>query len=264
MLKKFTRSAAFLITVAPFIFLILGAMSSDSAIARLDFKDISLSDLTNNLSRSLDLGILQSLLNTLAICLPMVLLQVSSSILAAYAFAYLDFKAKRLLFILITGSYLIPAVATFLPLYFVMTAIGIKGTPLGILLPFVLFSPYAIVMLRERFEAVPRELLDQAKIDGLGNWGVLTKIVVPLTRSFLALLSIITFVSSWNAFLWPRLIAGSNWPTITVAIAGLQSQYDSHWNLVLSATLIAVIPALSVFAVARKNLMRNPLAELEI
>lgn len=264
MIRKSVNLIAVFATLAPFTLLLLGAMSSDSAIARVDFSQASFGYLVENLSEVLDAGIGAAILNTLAICLPMMLLQITSSVFAAFAFAWIDFRNKKTLYLVLIGSYLIPSVATFLPLFFLITALGFKGTLLGILLPFVLFSPYAIVLLRERFEAVPRDLIDQGRIDGLGNLGLLVKVVLPISRSFVALLAVITFVSTWNAFLWPRLIAGSEFPTITVSIAGLQSQYDSHWNLVLAASLLALIPAIAIFAFARKSLIRNPLAELDI
>lgn len=248
------------ITLLPFALLVLGAMSSDSAIARLDFGSASFANLLSNIQPS----IWQALTNTLVICIPMVLLQIGSSIFAAYAFAYFDFKRKQLLFSMLIFSYLLPAVATMLPLFFVMTALGLKGSPAGILLPFVLFSPYAVVLLRERFEAIPRELIDQGRIDGLSTWGILVSVVAPLSRTFIGLLALITFVSTWNAYLWPRLIAGTDFPTVTVAIGALQGQYDSHWNLVLAATLLAVIPALTSFAIAGRSLVRNPLEEIDI
>lgn len=264
MIKRVIKWIAIFAFTAPFMLLVLGAMSSAESIARLDFSRASFEHLLINFADISNAGIFQALANTLAISIPMVVLQCTSSVLAAFAFAYFDFKRKQLLYLLIIGSYLIPAVATLLPLYFVMTAAGFKGSPAGILLPFALYSPYAITLLRERFEAVPRELLDQARIDGLGNWALLIRIVMPISRSFISLLAVITFISTWNSYLWPRLIAGTEWPTITVAIASLQSQYDSHWNLVLSAALFAVIPALLAFAISRRNIIRNPLAEIDI
>lgn len=264
MTKNVVRGLAIIGTLAPFVLLVLGAFSDDSAISRLAFNEVRIENLGDNLTQVIDRGFSTAVFNTLWICLPMVFVQLGSAALAAYAFANFEFKHKKLFFTLIVGSYLIPSIATFLPLYFLMNSIGLKGSLGGILLPFVLFSPYAVVMLRERFEAIPREIIDQSRIDGLTEWGILTRVAIPMIRSFIALLALITFVSTWNAYLWPRLVAGSEWPTVTVAVANLQSQFDSHWNLVLSATLLAIIPAMSAFILARKNMIRSPLAELEI
>lgn len=259
-LRILVNGIALILTLIPFVLLIAGAGSTNQEIANLDFSKASMATWYNNLNP----GIISAMWNTLLICIPMVLLQVMSSVLGAFAFAHFKFRGKKTLYFLMISSYLIPGVVTMLPLFFLMTALGLKGSPLGILLPFVLFSPYAIVLLRERFEAVPLDLIDQARLDGLGNWGVLWRISLPITRSFVVLLSVITFVSTWNAYLWPRLIAGAEFPLVTVNIASMQSQYDSHWNLVLAAALLAAVPALSSFVIAKKNLVRNPLEEIEL
>lgn len=264
MTRKLIIALAIVFTLAPFGLLALGAMSSDAGIARLDFSEVSTNYLIENLQAVSASGIVTAIWNTVWIAIPMVVMQVISSILAAFAFSQFNFRGKKILFAVLVSSYLLPAVVTLLPLFFLMTAAGLKGSPLGILLPFALFSPYAIVLLRERFEAVPREILDQARVDGLSAWGLLLKVFLPLTRGFVALLAVITFVSTWDSYLWPRLIAGSEFPLINVAIAGLQSQYDSHWNLVLTATLLAVLPAIAALFAAKKNLLRNPIAEIEI
>jgi multiple sugar transport system permease protein len=249
-------------TLLPFALLLIGAASSDASILRSDFSSASFENFWHNLSRVNRLS--EALWNTTVSCLILIATQLSSSILAAYAFAHFNFKAKKPLFALLIVSYLVPGVVTLLPLFFLVTSLGLKGNPVGLLLPLALFSPYAIVLLRQRFEAVPRELLDQAKLDGLGNFGILTKLLVPISRSFIVLLAVITFVSNWNAFLWPRLITGSSWPVISVAIASVRTQYDSHWNLVLAAVTAALIPALSTFVIARRNLIINPLEDVEL
>lgn len=248
-------------TLLPFALLLIGAASGDSSILRNDFSSVSIENFWNNLSRVN--GLSEALWNTIGYCLILIVTQLSSSILAAYAFAHFDFKGKKPLFTLLIVSYLVPGVVTLLPLFFLITSLGLKGSLAGLVLPMALFSPYAIVLLRQRFEAVPRELLDQAKLDGLGKFGVLIKLLVPISRSFIVLLAVITFVSNWNAFLWPRLITGNSWPVISVAIASVRTQYDSHWNLVLAAVTVALIPALSSFVIARRNLIINPLEDVE-
>jgi len=249
-------------TLVPFALLLVGASSSDASILRNDFSDISINNFWQNLDRVN--GLTEAFWNTSVYCLILIVTQLSSSILAAYAFAHFNFKAKKTLFALLVVSYLFPAVVTLLPLFFLVTSLGLKGSLAGLLLPMALFSPYAIVLLRQRFEAVPRELLDQAKLDGLGNFGILTRVLLPLSRSFIVLLAVITFVSNWNAFLWPRLVTGNNWPVISVAISSVRTQYDSHWNLVLAAVTVALIPALSSFVIARRNLVINPLEDVDL
>jgi multiple sugar transport system permease protein len=254
------------ITVLPFALIVLGAMSSNAAIARLDFSKISFSTLLANFSEVLwQHGALYSaILNTLILCAAMLAFQIPAAVLSAFAFAFFEFKGKKLAYAILLASFLVPSVTTVLPLFFIMTAMGLKGSPIGILLPYILFSPYALALLRDRFEAIPQELIDQGRIDGLSNFGLLAKLVVPVSKSFIWLLSLITFVAMWNAFLWPRLIAGNSWPTVTIAIGALQGQYDSAWNLVLAATVLALIPATAAFVISQKNLVNNYLEEIDL
>ncbi|MDH6532584.1 multiple sugar transport system permease protein [Aurantimicrobium minutum] len=265
-LPKILILSLFLVaTVVPFVLVALGAMSSDAALSRLDFGQASPAQFVDNISEVLwgPSNFAAALGNSLLLCVVMVVIQVPSTLIAAYAFAFFSFPGKRGLYVTLLAAYLIPAVTTVIPLFFVMTALGMKGTPLGILLPYVLFSPYALVLFRERFETLPRELLDQARVDGLGPWGVLWFVAAPAMKSFITLISLVTFVTMWNAFLWPRLIAGSDWPTATVAMSSLQGQYDSNWHLVLSAAFLALIPALSAFVIVRNNLVTTFVEETD-
>lgn len=258
-----TLSVMALITLVPFSLVVLGAMSSDENISRLDFSQASFSALGKNFASVLTgpSGLGTAILNTVILCVVLIIFQVPSTILAAYAFAFFDFRGKRVLYVTLLAAYLIPAVATVIPLFFLMSALGLKGTPLAIVLPYLLFSPYALVLLRQRFEALPTNLLDQARVDGLGPWSFLVRIAVPLTGSFIALVSLITFVSMWNAFLWPGLIARTTFPTTIVAMSNLQGQYDSNWQLVLAAAVLGLIPCITAFFVAGNTLVKTSLHE---
>lgn len=253
-------------TLLPFLVLILGALSSESQIARLDFFAPKWETFIGNASEVLfgRNNLFGAITNSLIVCSLMVAIQVPSSILCAYGFAFFSFPAKKLLFATLVGSFLIPAVSTVVPLFLIATSLGLKGSALGVLLPYVLFSPYAVVLLRERFESIPSELIDQSKLDGLSDWANLVKIVIPVSKSFIWLISLVTFVSMWSAFLWPRVIGAGGWTTATVSTAALQGQYDSNWNLVLTATLIILIPAVLVFTISNKHLVRNYLEELDV
>jgi multiple sugar transport system permease protein len=264
--KTLVLSLFLLVTVIPFALVVLGAMSSDAALSRLDFGQATPAQFVSNISEVLwgPSQFAVAIGNTVLLCVVMVALQVPSTFIAAYAFAFFTFPGKRGLYVTLVAAYLIPAVTTVVPLFFVLTSLGLKGTPLGILLPYVLFSPYALVLFRERFESLPRELLDQARVDGLGPWGVLWHVAAPLMKSFITLIALVTFVTMWNAFLWPRLIAGAAWPTATVAMSSLQGQYDSNWHLVLSAAFLALIPAISAFVIVRNNLVTTFVEETEI
>lgn len=249
----------------PLSLLVLGAMSDGGSLSRLDFSQATVGQFVSNITEVLwgYPRLFNAIGNTLLLCFFMVTCQVSSSLLAGYAFAVYSFRGQKVLFFVVMLSYLLPAIATVIPLFLFVSAVGLSGTAAGILLPYVLFSPYAVFLFRDRFRAVPRDVLAQAQIDGLGAWGIFFRIALPLISPFVWLIGLVTFVSMWNAFLWPSVIAGTGWPTVTVALSSLQGQYGTQWNLVLAGALLALIPALTAFAVSQRHLVTSPLEEID-
>lgn len=192
---------------------------------------------------------------TVQVVLVLVIGQMVSSILAAYAFARLEFRGRDTIFWLYIATLMIPAVVTIIPLFSMMTAWDLKNTFWGLVLPFMFGSPYAIFLLRENFRSTPSEILDAAEIDGAGIMRRLWQIMVPMNRPILATLLLITVVTQWNNFMWPLIIAPkAEWNVITVATASLQSQYTGNWTLVMAATTIALAPLVTLFIIFQKQI----------
>jgi len=184
--------------------------------------------------------------------------QITCSVLAAYAFARLRFPGRDLLFWAYLATLMVPQVVTLVPLYTMMTTVGLRDTFWGIVLPYLFGSPYAIYLLREYFRGIPADILNAATIDGAGTLRTLWYIVVPMSRPILATLSIITVVTHWNNFLWPLIITSSEkWRVLTVATANLQSQYSSNWTLVTAATTVAMAPLVVVFLIFQRHVVRS-------
>lgn len=195
---------------------------------------------------------------TIQVVLVMVAGQFFSSILAAYAFARLDFPGRQFLFWAYISTMMIPAIVTMLPLFTMMSQWGLRNTFAGIVVPFMLGSPYAIFLLRQSFMALPQEILDAAELDGAGFWRQLFSIVLPMNRPILVTLLLITVVSQWNNFLWPSIVAPRRqWNVLTVATAGLQSQYAANWTLVMAATTLSILPLLLLFVAFNKQIVRS-------
>src|SRR3954449_6103393 len=166
--------------------------------------------------------------------------QLVFSVLAAFAFARLQFPGRDALFWVYLATLMVPAVVTIIPLYAMFTAAGLRNTFWAIVLPQVFGSPYAIFLLREYFRGIPEDLVSAARLDGCGTLQVLWHVIVPVSRPILATLTVITVVSHWNNFLWPLVItSGPKWRTLTLATANLQSQYNGNWTLVMAATTVA-------------------------
>jgi len=144
------------------------------------------------------------------------------------------------------------------PRFVMVSRVGLRDTFWGIVLPSVFGSPYAIFLLRQFFLAIPEDLISAARVDGAGHPRVLWHVVLPLSRPILSTLLIITVVTHWNDFLWPLIItSGQRWQVLTVATAGLQSQYNGNWTLVMAATTLATLPLLVLFLVFQRHIVRS-------
>ena len=184
--------------------------------------------------------------------------QMVFSVLAAYAFAQLRFPGRDLLFWVYIATLMVPQVVVVVPLYLMMSEVGLRNTFWALILPFVLGSPYAIFLLRENFRGVPGELMDAMRIDGAGTLRLLWHLVVPLNRPIIVTLVLITVVTHWNNFMWPMVItSGPEWRVITVATSALQSQYNNNWTLVMAGTTLAMLPLVLLMMVFQKQITRS-------
>lgn len=182
--------------------------------------------------------------------------QVVCSVLAAYAFARLRFPGRRALFWAYVATLMVPPIVTVIPLFSMLSQLGLRNTFAGLVAPFLLGSPYAIFLLRQNFQAIPQEVLDAATLDGAGHWRTLRSIVLPMNRPILAALTLVTVVSQWNAFLWPSVIApGRTWSVLTVATQALQEERSGNWTLVMAATTVALAPLVVLFLAFNRQIV---------
>lgn len=199
-----------------------------------------------------------AVLVTLLYVLVVLVGQLAFSILAAFAFARIEFPGRDAIFWVYVATLMVPPVVTVIPLYLMMTDAGLRNTFWAIVLPYLLGSPYAIFLLREYFRGIPQDLVDAARIDGAGTWRILLQIVVPLSRPIIVTLAIITVVTHWNNFLWPLIITtGNSWEVMTVATASMQGQYNGNWTLVTAATTFAMLPLIIVFIIFNRQIVRS-------
>jgi multiple sugar transport system permease protein len=184
--------------------------------------------------------------------------QLSSSVLAAYAFARLRFPGRDALFWVYLATLMVPGSVTVVPLYLMMAQLGMRNTFWALVLPFVFGSPYAIFLLRQYFRAIPDDLISAAYLDGANTLDVIVHVVIPSSRPVLVTLMLITVVSQWHHFMWPLVItSGPKWQVLTVATAALQSRYNAQWTLVMAATAVAIVPLLVLFVIFQRHIVRS-------
>jgi multiple sugar transport system permease protein len=253
-------AAAAVITLGPFLLSVMTAFKSPAQFAHDDSLALpapfALENFVTLLTGPAQFG--SAILVTIAVTSVIVVFQLGFSVLAAYAFARIDFAGRRVLFWVYLAGLMVPNIVLVIPLYLMMVELGMRNTFWGLVLPFMFGSPYAIFLLREYFRGIPADLVDAARIDGAGHWRILVSIIVPLSKPILATLTLITIVSQWNSFLWPLVITtGSDWRVITVATASLQSQYNGNWTLVMAATTLALVPLVVLFLAFQKQVVRS-------
>ena len=251
--------AGLLITLVPFVQSLLTALKTPEQFASSPAtalpNPVTLQNFGDLLSRY---GFLRAVLVTLAVVVTIVVVQVTCSVLAAYAFARLRFPGRDALFWAYLGTLMVPAIVTTIPLYTLFAQAGLRDTFWGIIAPSLLGSPYAVFLLRQHFLAIPHDLVNAATLDGAGTLRTLWSIAVPISRPIIATLVVITAVSHWNNFLWPLIItSGSDWQVLTVATASLQTQYNGNWTLVMAAAVISLTPLLALFLVFQRQIVSS-------
>ncbi len=175
-----------------------------------------------------------------------------------YALAKLDFPGKRALFAIVLGTLMIPGVVTFVPLFVITTKMGLSNTLIGMILPF-LAGPFGVFLMRQYISALPDELIQAARIDGAGELRIFFSVILPLCGPALATLGILTFLSSWNNFLWPLVVAQTEDKyTLPVALALYAvGQNSTQYGLLLAGSVVVVLPVLAMFLLLQRHIMQG-------
>jgi multiple sugar transport system permease protein len=187
------------------------------------------------------------ILNTVKLSVIVTFLQLLSSSFAAYAFAKLRFPGRRGLFLGYIATIAVPWQAYMVPQFILMRAMGLNNTHLAIIC-LQAFSAFGVFMMKQFYESIPDELREAAWIDGLSEYGIWLRIMLPLSKPALSTLTIITFVNTWNDFLGPMIyLTRTELKTIQIGLRMFISQYSSEYGLIMAASVVALIPVLVIF-----------------
>jgi len=197
------------------------------------------------------------LINSVLVAVISTTLQVGTSAMAAYAFARIKFRGSGALFMVYLTTLMVPFQVTIVPLFVEMKYLHFVNSYPGLIVPSIA-SAYGTFLLRQAFLSLPPELEEAAFVDGASHWTVFTRIALPLVRPSLATFAVLSFIGSWNSFLWPLVIISSqNLMTLPVGLSNLQGEHLTAWNLVMAGATISVLPILLVYLVAQKQIVRG-------
>ncbi|MEV5964155.1 carbohydrate ABC transporter permease [Kribbella sp. NPDC051952] len=175
-----------------------------------------------------------------------------------YALAKLRFQGRNVLFVLVLATLMIPGMVTFVPLFVLVTNAGLANSYPGLILPF-LVSPFGVFLMRQFFLGLPDDLMDAGRVDGTSELGIFARIMLPLTRPALATLGILTFLGSWNNFLWPLVIAQTEDKyTLPVALALYSTgQNAQNFGLLMAGAVVVVVPVLVMFLAFQRHVTKG-------
>lgn len=209
-----------------------------------------------NFKEALEKGnLLRYTVNSFIIALAGTSIRLVFSILAAFAFTYYDFKFKNLCFFLILGTMMIPADVLLVTNYLTVSRLHLLNSYLGVMVvSFV--SASQMFMLRQRFKSVPKDMREAAQIDGYGDISYMINVLIPICKPVITTLFVHSFITLWNAYLWPLIVTASspNMRTIMVGITKLNSWEDENYQLVLAGVCISLIPSFILFLIMRRNM----------
>ena len=243
-----------IIFLIPLYWLIISSLKTDSEITRFPptfFPKVFSFKNFPNVWRYLHFT--RTFYNSLIVTAPTTILIVLFSSMAGYAFAKLRFLGKNILLLLLIGSMTIPPAALLLPLFFIITKMGMYDKLISLILPFGV-TVFGVFFMKQSIEQVPNSILYSAKIDGCGEFGVFFRIILPILKPSLTSLVIIEFVNNWNSFTMPLVLLKTNEKfTIPLRLGMLSQETVSvPWSQIMAANVLVVIPIIIIFLILQR------------
>jgi ABC-type glycerol-3-phosphate transport system permease component len=253
-------SLGIVIVLIPFWYMLVTSFKPQSYIfempPRLWPKEITLKNYTEALGKDL---FWLYFLNSLIVSISSTAGTVIISSMLAYAFAHLKFPGREFLFYVFLLGMMIPPVMLIIPQFIIAKQLDLLNKYLGLVVMYVTMNlSMQTFLLRGFFEGIPRDLKEAALIDGASQWKIFWRIVMPLSRSGIAVVTIFTFLYSWDEFPWANVaITETTRRTLPIAIAFFQSQHLTEWGQVFAASIVALIPVVIVFTIFQRHFIRG-------
>ena len=204
-----------------------------------------------------NIGFWRFSLNSAFVALTITTCQLLTSTMAGFAFARYEFPGRTVIFIVILSTLMIPFQVIMIPLFIMMAKLGLVNTYWGMIVPAIV-TPFGIFLMRQFMLSVPKSLLEAARIDGASEPFIYARIMLPLSKPAIAALTIFTFLSAWDDFLWPLIIINSKqkW-TLPIAMSRFTEQYISQTHLQMAGAAVMFLPVLIVFLLMQRNFIEG-------
>lgn len=241
-----------LFTLLPIVFMITASMMTSRQIVRMPFSWIPEGFQWENFAKAIQGNdktyiFLRNIANSLIVSTTVAVTTVMLAALTGYGLAKFKFKGRNTVFMMIMATMMIPFEAIMIPLYMVVMVLHIQNSYIGLILPF-LVSAFGIFQMKQYLTTFPSEFLDAARVDGMGEFGIFTKIVFPNCKPVIATLAILSFRGQWDNLLWPLLVSQSDkMKTIPQYISNFALERSTDEGAMMAAALLASIPMFLLF-----------------
>lgn len=249
-------TAGALVVLVPIVWAVLSSLKTPEELARrpptLWPQDLTIGNYTEALT-AFDFP--QYFLNSAIVTVLATALTLVVNSMAAYALSKYNFRGRDTLFVITLATIMIPLQVIFLPVYQVVSSLGLVNTLWGMIIP-AAATPTGVFLLRQYMLSLPDDLIEAARIDGAGEFRIFVQIVLPLCRPALAVVAIFSVIWRWNDFLWPLIVAqDESVYTLPVALARFSAQLVVPFNLVLAMSVLSIVPVVLLFLLLQKQII---------
>ncbi|MEJ3655065.1 carbohydrate ABC transporter permease [Actinomycetes bacterium KLBMP 9759] len=247
-----------LLVLVPFVWMISSSLKHDNQVFTVPTqwvpREFVWSNYTDIWTR---IPMLSYLRNSAFLAITISVLQVLTGSFAAYGFAKLRFPGRDWLFLAYLATIAVPWQAYMIPQYLIMEKLGLVNTHLSIIL-LQAFGAFGVFLMRQYYQSIPDELIEAARIDGLNEYRIWARIMLPLSRPAIASLGLLTFVSTWNDYMGPFIYLTSNelW-TVQLGLRSFVGQFDAAYAMIMTGSVISVLPVVLVFLLGQRQFIQG-------
>lgn len=244
--------------MAPFIWMVSSSLKQNNQVLTVPIqwipKEFEWSNYTDIWTRIPMMGYLQ---NSLYLAVIITCLQVLTGSLAAYGFSKVRFPGRDVLFLAYIGTIAVPWQAYMVPQYIMMQQLGLTNS-FNALILLQAFSAFGVFLMRQYYMTIPDELCEAARIDGLSEYGIWARVILPLSKPALASLALLTFVNTWNDYMGPFIYLTSNrlW-TVQLGLRSFVGQFDAEYAMIMTGSVISVVPILIIFLIGQRYFIQG-------
>lgn len=195
--------------------------------------------------------------NSLLVALSVIFLNLFFCTLTGYSLAKFQYPGRQFIFYFILATMMIPATVVVIPLYLIVLRLGWANTYWALIMPTAI-TPFGVFLMRQFILTIPDDYIDAARIDGCSEFRVFLKMILPLSKPALSALGIVVFIAEWNSFLWPLIVVSDRrYKTLALGLADFLGLYEQEWHLLMSASVVSVVPVLLVFLLFQKRFIEG-------